>query len=281
MGNNCAKTNGYSEHVPTESHYILLGADRIHYVTAGKGASTIVFIHCWAGNLSFWREQIPALADKARLVFIDLPGHGKSDKPQANYTIGFFTDAVLAVLNDAKVDQAIFVGHSMGGAVISQIYHRAAEKVIALVSVDGHLRRPSGTAEQVEALLVPFGTPQYLDHARNLINTFFPIPGTEAVRDRVMSEMLATPQHVMLGGMIAMFSPDQSDWMLQKVHAPIAVINAPSFLWNNGFEKYIRSVTSRSEYLIMDGVGHFPMLEKPAEFNATLSAMLRKLNALS
>jgi pimeloyl-ACP methyl ester carboxylesterase len=259
----------------------LSGDTRIHYVTAGRGERTIVFVHCWAGNLSFWREQIPALADKARLVFIDLPGHGKSDKPQTTYTIDLFADAVLAVLKDAKINQAVFIGHSMGGAVISQIYHRAPEKVTALISVDGHLRRPYGTAEQVEALLVPFGTPKYLDHARNLIHTFFPIPGTEAVRDHVMSEMLATPQHVMLGGMLAMFSPDQSDWMLKKVNAPIAVINAPSFLWNHGLEKYVRSITSQSEYLIMDGVGHFPMLEKPAEFNAVLSDMLRKCNSLS
>jgi hypothetical protein len=51
-----------------------LSTHKIHYVVAGGGAHTIIFVHCWAGNLGFWREQIPALAGRARLIFVDLPG---------------------------------------------------------------------------------------------------------------------------------------------------------------------------------------------------------------
>jgi len=281
-GNFYPTTNGYSAGVTDgKSHFVSAGANRVHYVTAGKGNRTIVFVHCWAGNLGFWREQIPALADKARLIFIDLPGHGQSDKPQTAYTLDFFADAVLAVLRAENVDNAIFIGHSMGGAVLCRVYHRAPEKIAALISVDGLLCRPPGTPEQARALVAPFGTPQYLDHARGFINTFFPFPGSEALRDQVMSEMLATPQHVMLGAMLGMFGEDQPDWILQKVNAPVAVINARSAWWNSGYEKYVRSLSPQSDYVMMDGVGHFLMLEKPAEFNATLAAVLRKLDVLT
>src|SRR5260221_13723638 len=105
-GNSDPITNGCSANVAGgESHFVSLGANRIHYVTAGKGRRTIVFVHCWAGNLGFWREQVSALADKARLIFIDLPGHGQSDKPQTAYTMDFFAEAGLAVLNAENVDQ--------------------------------------------------------------------------------------------------------------------------------------------------------------------------------
>jgi pimeloyl-ACP methyl ester carboxylesterase len=264
-----------------ESHFISSGASRIHYVAAGKGSRTIVFIHGWSCNLGFWREQVAALADKARLILIDLPGHGRSDKPQTTYTMDFFAEAVLAVLRDAKVDKAIFIGHSMGGAVIARVHHHAPEKVAALVSVDGLLRRLSGTPEEGRALVVPFGSPHYCEHARGFISTFFPVPGTEALRDRVTSEMLATPQHVMLGGMLAMLSPDQPDWILQKVNAPVIAINARTPWWNNGYENYVRSLSPQSDYLIMDGVGHFPMLEKPAEFNAILLQKLGKFDLIA
>jgi len=264
-----------------ESHFVSLGANRIHYVTAGKGNRTIVFVHCWAGNLGFWREQVSALADKARLIFIDLPGHGQSDKPQTAYTMDFFADAVLAVLNAENVDKATFIGHSMGGAVICRVHHRAPEKIAALVSVDGLLCRPPGTAEQARALVAPFGSPQYLDHAKGFISTFFPVPGSETLRDRVMSEMLATPQHVMFGAMLGMFGADQPDWILQKVNAPVAAINARSPWWNAGYENYVRSLAPQSDYVMMEGVGHFLMLEQPATFNATLSAILQKFDALA
>jgi pimeloyl-ACP methyl ester carboxylesterase len=260
-----------------ESHFISVGANRIHYVTAGKGSRTIVFIHGWACNLGFWREQVAALADKARLILIDLPGHGQSDKPQANYTMDFFAEAVLVVLREAKVDKATFIGHSMGAAVLCRVHHHTPEKVAALVSVDGLLCRLSGTPEEGRALVGGFASPQYREHAQGFISSLFPVPGTEALRDRVMAEMLATPQHVMLGGMLAMLSPDQPDWILQKVNAPVIVINARTPWWNNGYENYIRSLTPQSDYFIMDGAGHFLMLEKPAEFNATLVEKLRNL----
>ncbi len=96
------------------------------------------------------------------------------------------------------------------------------------------------------------------------------------MRDRVTAEMLATPQHVMLGAMLAMLDPDQPDWILQKVNAPVLVINARTPWWNDAYENYVRSLSPQSDYLMMDGVGHFLMLEKPAEFNATLASLLRK-----
>jgi pimeloyl-ACP methyl ester carboxylesterase len=276
---NPAQTDS-SPRMPGESHFASLASNKIHYVTLGRGNRTIVFIHGWACNLDVWREQVSALADKAKLIFIDLPGHGKSDKPQVAYTMDYFAEAVLAVLKDAQVDKAVFIAHSMGAAVLCRVYHRAPEKVAALVSVDGLLRRPHGTPEQAQALVGPFATTQYLNHAKKFINGLFPIPGSEPLRDRLMPEMLTTPQHVMLGAMLGMFGPDQADWILQKVNAPVAVINAPSLWWVNGYEKYVRSLSPQCDYVMMDGVGHFLMLENPAEFNATLSSMLHKFGSL-
>jgi pimeloyl-ACP methyl ester carboxylesterase len=264
-----------------KSHFISHGANRIHYVTTGQGSRTIVFVHGWACHLGFWRDQTSTLAGQARLIFIDLPGHGQSDQPQTNYTMDFFAEAVLAVLCDAKVDKAVFIGHSMGGAVIARVHHHAPEKIAALVSVDGLLCRLSGTPEEGRALVGGFASPHYRAHAHGFIGTFFPIPGTEALRDRVASEMLATPQHVMLGGMIAMMSPEQPDWILQKVNAPIIVINIRSSWWSDAYENYVRSLTPQSDYTIMDGVGHFLMLEKPAEFNAVLVEKLRKFDLIA
>jgi pimeloyl-ACP methyl ester carboxylesterase len=259
-----------------QSRFVSVDTDRIHYVTVGRGNRTFVLVHGWACNLGFWREQVPALADQARLVLIDLPGHGQSDKPQTAYTMDFFAEAVLAVLRDAGVDEAVFIGHSMGAAVLCRVYHHTPEKFAGLVSVDGLLCRLTETAEEAGALAGGFASPQYLAHAKSFISTFFPIPGSEALRDRVKAEMLVTPQHVMLGAMRAMLDPDQTDWILQKVNAPVLVINAQTPWWNDAYENYVRSLSPQTDYHMMDGVGHFLMLEKPAEFNATLASLLRK-----
>src|SRR5262249_36094231 len=77
------------EQAKLESHFAQLGTNRIHYSTQGPGTNAIVFIHGWACNAGFWREQVPAFAEKARLVLIDLPGHGESDKPETDYTLDY------------------------------------------------------------------------------------------------------------------------------------------------------------------------------------------------
>ena len=259
-----------------ESHFVSFGTNKVHYVTVGRGRRTIVFVHCWAGNLGFWREQVPVLADKARLVLIDLPGHGQSDKPHTAYTLDFFARAVLAVMNDAHVDKATLVGHSMGGPVICRVYRQAPERVAALVSVDGLLRRPQWPPGQAGEFAAQFGMPEYREHVKQLVGSFFPVPGTEALRDQVLSEMLATPQYVLAGAMEGMFGPDQPDWDLQRVAVPVIVINARGPMWNADYESYARSLSPQADYCMMDGVGHWLMLEKPAEFNATFTDLLRK-----
>jgi len=265
----------------SESHSIQFGVNKIHYVTVGDGPHTIVFVHCWAGNLGFWREQIPAFADQARLVLIDLPGHGLSDKRPAAYNMDYFAGAVLAVMRDAGVDRATLIGHSMGGPVIYRVHEQAPEKVAALVVVDGFLRRPRVALAEAEQFIAQFRAPEYREYTRRFFGRMFPMPGTEALRDRVLSEMLTTPQSVMFGAMEGMFGPDQTDWDLKPVSVPVLVINANGPMCNADDENHIRSLSPRTDYRLMDGVGHWLMLEQPAEFNALLTEMLQKFDLIA
>ena len=269
-----------SQPTDAKSHSARFGTNKIHYVVEGHGEHAIVLVHCWSGNLGFWREQVPALADKARLILIDLPGQGQSDKPHTAYTMDFFAEAVLAVMRDAQVDKATLVGHSMGVPVICRVYKQAPERVAALVAVDGTLRRPKMTPEQAVQFVAPFRAPDYREKTRQFMGTMFPVPGTEAVRDRVVSQLLDTPQYVMLGAMEGMFGADQPDWDLQHVNVPLLVINAPNPMWTDEYKKYVQSLSPQTDYRSIDGVGHWLMLEKPAEFNAMLTDMLRKFDLI-
>jgi pimeloyl-ACP methyl ester carboxylesterase len=262
-------------------HTAEYGTNKIRYVTTGKGNHTIVFVHCWSGHLGFWRDQVPALQDKARLVLLDLPGHGQSDKPETAYTMDFFAGAVLAVMRDAHVNKATLIGHSMGAPVICRVYKQAPEKVAALVSVDGALRRPPFSPEQSKQFLAPFHTPEYRTAMTNMMATMFPSPGTEKLRDEVTADMLNTPQYVIAGAMEGMFAADQPDWDLKKVNVPVLAIHAPNPMWTDDYKAYVRSLSSKTDYRTIEGVGHWLMLEKPAEFNTDLVEMLRKFDLIA
>ena len=108
-----------------ESRYATLDGARVHYVNYGKGSEALIFIHGWTMNADSWREQFTDTAKRNRVIAVDLPGHGESDKPQVTYSMDLFARAIDAVMRDAKVNRAVLVGHSMGTpnrpAVLSQV----------------------------------------------------------------------------------------------------------------------------------------------------------------
>ena len=267
---------GAEPRIDGKSHFAAFGTNKVHYLTTGTGDKTVVFIHGWSGNANVWNEQVSALAKRAKLIFIDLPGHGQSDKPQAKYTMDYFADGALAVLRDAKVQKTTLVGHSMGVAVICRMYAKAPELVVGLVAVDGLLKRPDLKPEQIDQFTGPYRGPGYREHTVKFIHSMFPNPGTEAVRDRMVDEVLKTPQHVMASAMDQMFNSAEPNWDLKKVEVPVIAINAPNPRWTAEYEAYVKGLSSKSDYRVIEGVGHCLIVEKPERFNAAFVEFLSK-----
>jgi pimeloyl-ACP methyl ester carboxylesterase len=193
----------------------------------------------------------------------------------------FFASAVVAVMQDAHVDKATLIGHSMGAPVICRVYAQAPERVAALVAVDGQMRRPPAmTAQQREDFVAPIHKPDYREYTTNFLSTMF-ATNAVAVREQVMGELMQTPQYVMAGAMDGMFGAGQPDWDLKKVGVPVISINTTSAMWDDDYKNYARSLSSHAEYRTIDGTGHWLMLEKPAEFNAVLIEELQKYDLIA
>ncbi len=114
--------------VKPEDRFAKFDKMKVHYQNYGKGDEAVIFVHGWTCNLNFWKANIPAFIDQTRVIAIDLPGHGQSEKPEIAYTMKLFALAVEAVMRDAKVTKATLVGHSMGAPVLWQFYRNFPEK---------------------------------------------------------------------------------------------------------------------------------------------------------
>lgn len=256
-----------------ESRYAKLDGHRVHYENHGKGREALVFVHGWTCNLNFWSRQAPALATKTRVIALDLPGHGQSDKPQVNYTMDLFARAVDAVLVDAGVERAVLVGHSMGTPVIRQFYRKYPQKTLALVIVDGPLRA-FGDKNMMEQFIAPLRGPNYKDRAATFIDGMMGPQVPAALREEIKGAMLSTPQYVAISAMEGM--ADETIWKQDKINFPVLAILAKSPFWPADTEQFYRSTAPNLEYQMWDGVSHFLMMEKPKEFNETLGAFLSK-----
>jgi len=76
-----------------ELRHASLDGTRIYYKSYGKGSEALVLIHGWSCTQDYWRDQIPDLDKRSRVIAIDLPGHGQSDKPQHVYSMDFFASS--------------------------------------------------------------------------------------------------------------------------------------------------------------------------------------------
>ena len=256
-----------------ESKFAKLDGRRVHYESHGTGREAIVLIHGWTCDIGFWSDQIPDLLKRARVIAIDLPGHGKSDKPEITYNMDLFASALNAVMEDAGVDRAVFVGHSMGTPVERQFYRKYPKKTLGLVIVDGPLR-PFGDKKMMEGFIAQLRGTDYKEKSGQFIDSMMGPQVSPALRERIKTSMLNTPQHVAISAMESM--ADESIWKADKIEVPVLAVLAKSPFWPADNEQFFRSLAPNLDYQMWDGVSHFLMMEKPKEFNASVIAFLDK-----
>jgi pimeloyl-ACP methyl ester carboxylesterase len=257
------------------SHYAKSGDMKIHYKTLGTGKTALVFVHGWTADMSSWRYQVPAFDGKVRMVLVDLPGHGKSDKPEIDYTMDVFAKAVDAVLTDAGVEKAVLAGHSMGTPVVRQYYRNYPKKVLGLIAVDGRLQRFNNvTPESIKKFAEYFDGPDFKEKAGKFIDAMLTKATPAEVRKHLKDTYPTAPKHVAVSAMKAMLDP--SIWKDDPIKVPVQTILAKGPNWTAEYEKYVRKLAPEIDYQTMEGVGHFLMMEKPKEFNAIMMAFLKK-----
>ena len=118
----------------------------LHYVVEGRGPA-VVLVHGLGAFAESWRHTLAALAARATVLALDLPGFGASAKPRTHYRLGYFAGALNGFLDALGIRQASLVGHSLGAA-ISLTYaltHPSRVERLALVAgvVPGFSYRPS------------------------------------------------------------------------------------------------------------------------------------------
>jgi pimeloyl-ACP methyl ester carboxylesterase len=245
----------------------------IHSSSDGKGPA-LVFVHGWTCDSTSWAAQVPAFDKKYQVITLDLPGHGKSGSPKdGKLSMDLFARAVEAVRVEAKAQQVVLIGHSMGAPVIRQYAHLYPDRVAGLVAVDGPLDLrafPTPTAGQGPP---PVTGPDGLKNRETMIHSMFTPNTPDKVQKQVLAMMLAPPEATAAGAMAAMFDP--SIRWTDAIKAPAFAIYAGTSQLPDPAK--VREVLPNFSATQVAGTGHFVMMEKPDEFDRALSGFLDKI----
>lgn len=251
-------------------YWMTFDGNKIRYYDVGdkKAKNALVLVHCWTCNVDFWKDSLNAFPDY-RVIAMDLPGHGQSDKPKIDYSIDYFARAVDAVMKKAGIKKAVFAGHSMGTPIIRKYYELYPDKTLGLVIVDGALL-PFGPRADVDKFFEPLfkdyktGAATFID---GMLQTADP-----KVRPFIRSSMLATPDYVAQSAMKLML--DDAYMQHGKISVPVLAVMAPSPFWPKDVEAQYKGIAPTIDFQAWTGVSHFLQMERPAEFNGQVKAFI-------
>lgn len=103
----------------------------ISFSDAGKGTA-VVLIHGFLENATMWKEIIPELIKRNRVITVDLLGHGKSDCLGYVHSMNLFAETIKAVLKHLKIRRCVLIGHSLGGYVALAFAEKHPQKIKGL-----------------------------------------------------------------------------------------------------------------------------------------------------
>lgn len=257
------------------------GGVEIAFEEYGSGDVTLLFVHGWSCDRSYWKEQrdfFAAAGDSGyRAVLLDLGGHGESGSDREDWSMAAFGADVAAVADAVEGKRIVLVGHSMGGPVVIEAAKILRERVALIVAVDT-LQEPDtdGYGEDESRQLWAAFAADYATSVDGFVRTNFFLPdAAPELVDRVARDMAAADATVALeaGHQLTIWSPRDGIGRVRDI--PLVLLNA-DYRPTDG--EALRRLHGDARLETMNGVGHFPMLEAPAAFNAKLADILR--NAL-
>jgi pimeloyl-ACP methyl ester carboxylesterase len=262
---------------------VLVDGIRIHLVEAGEGP-TLFLLHGLSASHDIFVPTIAAFAERWRVIAPDLPGHGRSGKPNAPYTVDFFAGMMRSLGRELGVREAVVVGNSIGGQVAVELAATYPAFTRALVLV-----APAGSFGGVRSLRAAIGVAATDGILRKILPSAMDLcfydPMLPACIDtqRLLEERLAGEDfpgfaravvRSLVGAMAAGAGP------LERVSQPTLVVwGRNDRLVSLAASRRVLTSVPHARLVVLDRCGHLPMLEQPVRFNRAVADFLRAVAA--
>jgi len=259
-----------------ECKYILIQNKKIFVRTKGYG-EPIILIHGMFTSSFCWINTIHELATSYKVYTLDLPGWGKSDKPKVNYSIIYYTKLLNEFMSCLKIEQSIFMGHSIGGQIALNMAVENPKKVKKLILVNSGGILPSKLPKSLLLFKVPLigyllscWVMRKSAIKSMMLNVMF--FNSQCVTEDVLSDALKSSKYAfskLMGNLT-----DLRD-RLSEIRIPTLIV------WGEKDRSLPPDMGSLFNKLIPNSVleviqeaGHYPQIEKPEVFNSIIQRFL-------
>jgi pimeloyl-ACP methyl ester carboxylesterase len=245
----------------------------IAYTVSGEGAPAMVFIHGWMCDQGFWAAQVEEFSTTNTVITIDLPGHGLSGMDREGWPLMAFGGDVQAVVEHLDLTDIVLIGHSMGGPVVLEAARLMPTRTRGVIAVDSLQDADAKyDPDQFNGFLAAYEQ-DFAGTCLQFTSSMFVESADPELVERVTSDMCDHSPEISIALLREFFSYELGP-ALAAVDVPVRYINAPMYPTN---VEVNRTYQPDFDGVIMDGVGHFLMMEEPAEFNQLLRQVVEGL----
>lgn len=248
--------------------FIMAGDTALHVCDSETGERCIVLLHGYLESMLVWDDFTYLLRPHARVVTLDLPGHGISEVKGEIHTMEFLADTVAAGLRALGIGRCTVVGHSMGGYVALALCERHPELldgVVLLSSTPYADTEEKAAARRREIDLVRAGKKELL--CRTAPAAGFAERNRARLRDAIadLEEQVVVTEDegivALLNGMIA--RPDRSE-LLRTTKVPVRFIlgREDGYIPAERAEKMVGD-HPEAEAVWIENAGHMAFVEEP------------------
>jgi pimeloyl-ACP methyl ester carboxylesterase len=260
---------------PTIERKTCAAADGVRIVcsASGSGEPGLVFIHGGLANRGFWDHQLETFAAHHRVIAPDLPGHGESGTDRQTWGMREFGADIRRVVEAEHLGTIIIVGNSLGGPVAIETALLLGEQVLGVVGVDtfqslDYMMSSEDARHRAESFRDDFA-----GNLRQMVKALFQ-PDADPV-------LMADAEHRMAGtsvnaayemfASLGGYAPAAS---ARRLTMPLRAINGDLYPTDVAA---VRKVKPDFEVIVMPHMGHYPMLERPDEFDRHVAAVIAEL----
>jgi pimeloyl-ACP methyl ester carboxylesterase len=275
--NSTSKNTGSNDKIALHNNGV-----NIAYTDTGKNDTTLLFVHGWCINKSYWADQVAYFGKKYRVVAIDLPGFGESGKNREDWSPTAFSRDVDSVIKQLDLKKVILIGHSMSGDVVLQAAVDNPKQIIGLAVVDIFKNvkesEPQSAKQKTEyAAAIDSLKHNFKKIAFEYFNQqLFYKTTSAAVKKRVLHDVATGDTSIAAACMGQMDDFNEIE-KLKAAKTKLYLINSDvtptdtTRLWANKIP---------FKLLYIHATGHFPMIEKPQDFNALLDKAIADIKTL-
>lgn len=272
--------------VPDEIIGAMGGARRVTLSTGvtlavedrGGGGTPLLLVHGYPLDRSLWHAQLDGVRGR-RVIAPDLRGSGESDRSPDATTLAAHADDLAALLDAMQVERCVFCGLSMGGYIAFEFLRRHPQRVAALVLMDTRAGADSDEGKAGRnAAIVTARDQGAVAIADAMAAKLFAADVDPRIQAAVVAQMSRSAVPGIIAALGAMRDRSDSSALLGSIDVPtLVVVGAEDRLTPPDAAREMADAIAGAELVVIDGAGHLPPVERPAETTAALQHFLDRV----